>query len=58
MEKQLVFGKLVALAQSQALEGREVVIGALISLIEEYNLCADRARSLLLASAVWREATK
>jgi hypothetical protein len=58
MEKQLVFSKLVALAQSQVLEGRDVVIGAIVSLIEDYNLCSDRARALLLAGAVWKEATK
>jgi len=58
MEKQLVFSKLVALAQSQILEGRAVVIGAIVSLIEDYNLCSDRARALLLAGAVWKEATK
>jgi len=58
MEKQLVFSKLVGLAQIRLSEGREVVIGALVSLIEEYNLCSDRARALLLAGAVWKEATK
>ncbi len=57
MEKQLVFNTLVGLAQSNLSEGREVVISALISLIEEYNICATHDLSMLLALAVWKEAT-
>jgi len=57
MEKQ-VFNRLVSLAQGHVSEGRDVVIPAIVGIIEQYNLCSDRARALFLAGAVWKEATK
>lgn len=56
MERQL-FSKLVQLAKSQRGEGRRVVVGALVNLIQDYPLCADHKSAILLAVAVWKEST-